>query len=170
MIRKTMLALAAIVVIVAALGFYLGTPQSAADQAMRLPVDPSPLVVETAGGARSFTIEIADDSSERAAGLMFRETMDDDRGMLFVFEETRPVAFWMKNTPMPLDLVFIGQDGRILATLPGEPFSEAPISPGGPVRFVLELKRGTADMAGIKDGDRVRHPVIDKVSGAGNAD
>ena len=68
-----LLAIVAIVVIVGALGFYLGMPQSSADQAMRLPVDPAPLVAETAAGERSFTIEIADDTSERSAGLMFRE-------------------------------------------------------------------------------------------------
>ena len=168
MIRKFLLALAAIVVIVGALGFYLGMPGSSADQAMRLPVDPTPLVVETAGGERSFTVEIADDRSERAAGLMFRETMDYDHGMLFVFSETKEVGFWMKNTPMPLDIIFVGEDGRVRATLPGEPFSEASISPGGPIRFVLELKRGTAQKAGIKDGDMMRHPAIAEVAGAGN--
>jgi uncharacterized membrane protein (UPF0127 family) len=168
MIRKTLLAIAAIVAIVVALGFYLGMPQLAADEAMRLPVDPAPLVAETSGGKRSFTIEIADDPSERSAGLMFRESMDDDHGMLFVFQQTGPIGFWMKNTPMPLDLIFIGQDGRIRDILPGEPFSEAPISPGEPVRFVLELKRGTAEKAGIKEGDVLRHPVVDAAAGAGN--
>ena len=127
MIRKIWLAAAAIVAIIAALGFYLAMPQPTAanSQAMRLPVDPVPLVAETAAGERSFRIEIADDQSERSAGLMFRETMADDHGMLFVFEQTQPVGFWMKNTPMPLDLLFIGQDGRVRDILPGEPFSEA---------------------------------------------
>jgi uncharacterized membrane protein (UPF0127 family) len=168
MIRKSLLAIVAIVVIVGALGFYLGMPQSSADQAMRLPVDPTPLVAETAAGERSFTIEVADDPSERSAGLMFRESMDDDHGMLFVFPETKPVAFWMRNTPMPLDIVFIGEDGKVLDVLPGEPFSEALISPGTTVqvRFVLELKRGIAEKAGIMDGGAIRHPAI---NGAGSA-
>ena len=65
---------------------------------------------------------------------------------------------------MPLDLIFIGQDGSIRDILPGEPFSEALISPGEPVRFVLELKRGTAEKAGIKDGDLVRHPAINEAA------
>jgi uncharacterized membrane protein (UPF0127 family) len=169
MTRKILLAVVAIVAIVAALGFYVGMPQSSADQAMRLPVDPAPLVAETAGGERSFTIEIADDQSERSAGLMFRETMDDDHGMLFVFQETRPVGFWMKNTPMPLDIVFIGEDGKVLDVLPGEPFSEALVSPGTstPVRYVLELKRGIAEKAGIKEGGAIRHPAIARTAGAG---
>lgn len=160
MIRKTLLAAAATVVIVAALALYLGMPQSAADQSMRLPVDPTPLVAQTADGERKFTIEVADDQSERSAGLMFRETMDVDHGMLFVFPETRQVGFWMKNTPMPLDLLFVGEDGAVRDILPGEPFSEAMIAPSGPVRFVLELKRGTAAAAGIKPGDTLRHPAI----------
>jgi uncharacterized membrane protein (UPF0127 family) len=91
---------------------------------------------------------------------MFRETMPDDRGMLFVFEETRQLAFWMKNTPMPLDLLFIGPDGKIKAILPGEPYSEAAISPDEPVRYVLELKAGTAAKQGISDGDLIKHRMI----------
>ena len=83
---------------------------------------------------------------------MFRETMDDDHGMLFVFEQSRPVSFWMRNTPMPLDLVFIDATGSVRDILPGEPFSETPIGPAAPVKFVLELKRGVADTAGIEAG------------------
>ncbi len=158
--RYMLLAAAAVVVIVAALGAFLGSPPLAADNAMHLPVDAAPLLAETATGERSFTIEIADDPSERSAGLMFRETMADDRGMLFVFPQTKQVGFWMKNTPMPLDLVFIGEDGVVRDVLPGEPFSEAPISPAEPVRYVLELKRGTAEKAGIGRGTTLRHPAI----------
>ena len=66
----------------------------------------------------------------------------------------------MKNTPMPLDLIFVGQDGRIRAIKKGEPLSEAIISPGEPVRFVLELKAGTAAKDGIADGNLLRHPAI----------
>ncbi|MCX7305372.1 MAG: DUF192 domain-containing protein [Hyphomicrobiales bacterium] len=143
-------------------------PQSAADQSMRLPVDPAPLVVETKSGERSFTIEIADDPSERSAGLMFRDAMDDDHGMLFVFPDSKLLGFWMKNTPMPLDLVFIGDDGKVKDILPGEPFSEALIAPGEPTRFVLELKRGTAEKSGIADGDVLHHPTIDAVAGTAN--
>ena len=170
MLRKSIFALVAVVVILAALGVYLMLPRpsSADGQPMLLPVDPVPLVVETAGGDRSFTIEIADDSSERSNGLMFRQTMADDHGMLFIFEDTQPVGFWMKNTPMPLDLLFIGQDGRVRDILPGEPFSEAVISPDEPVRFVLELKAGTAARDGIRDGDFLKHPAINEAPGAAN--
>ncbi|MBL8576160.1 MAG: DUF192 domain-containing protein [Mesorhizobium sp.] len=171
MMRKILLAAAGVLVILAAAGFYfvyVGMQPTLADQAMRLPVDPVPLVFETASGEKSFTIEIADDNNERARGLMFRETMDDDRGMLFVFQETRPLSFWMKNTPMPLDLIFVGQDGRVIDILPGESFSEAPIGPADPARFVLELKRGTAEKSGIADGDFVRHPAVNEAPGAAN--
>ena len=168
MIRKTVLAVAAIVAIVAALGIYLALPQatSASSQAMLLPVDPAPLIAETAAGERSFRIEIADDESERSAGLMFRENMDDGHGMLFVFENQREVGFWMKNTPMPLDLLFIAQDGTIKAIKRGESFSEAVISPGVPVRFVLELKAGIASKNGIVDGEKARHRAINQAAGA----
>ena len=143
----------------------LHAPAAADNHAMILPVDPAPLVAETDDGDQRFSIEVADEQRERAAGLMFRQTMRDDHGMLFVFEETRPVGFWMKNTPMPLDLVFIGEDGEVRSVLPGEPFSEASISPNVPVRFVLELKRGIAQKNGIEEGDRIRHPLIDEVAG-----
>ncbi|RUU04801.1 DUF192 domain-containing protein [Mesorhizobium sp. USDA-HM6] len=148
--------------------FYTLSPGSADGQAMMLPADPTPLVAVTRSGEHSFSIEIADTSEEREAGLMFRKDMADDHGMLFVFERPGEVNFWMKNTPMPLDLVFIGQDGRIKAIKRGEPESEAIISPGQPVSFVLELKAGTAAKDGLKDGDLLHHPAIAKASGAGS--
>jgi hypothetical protein len=145
--------------------YFSGLKPGLAD-AMLLPIDGTPLVVSTGSGDRSFSIEIADTSAEREAGLMFRRTMADDHGMLFVFERTGEVDFWMKNTPMALDLVFVGQDGRVKAIKRGEPESEAIISPGQPVRFVLELKAGTAAKDGIKEGDFLRHPAIGAGSGS----
>jgi uncharacterized protein len=139
---------------------------SAQEHPMLLPVDPAPLLVETATGEQRFSIEIADDGIERARGLMFRRTMPDYRGMLFIFEQTQRVSFWMKNTPMPLDLLFIGEDGVVKAILQGIPYSEAPIGPATPVRFDLELTAGTAQKAGIAEGDRMRHPRIDEIAGA----
>ena len=144
----------------------LQPPIAAQEQAMELPVHPEPLVAETDAGERAFNVEIADDPVERSRGLMFRQEMDNDHGMLFVFEESQPVGFWMKNTPLPLDLVFIGQDGKVRAIEKGEPFSEAPIAPGEPVQFVLELNAGTAAEAGIENGDLIRHPAISQAAGA----
>ena len=170
MIRKLLLAACATVLIVAGLGAYIALPEPtfAAESAMLLPVDPVPLVAQTDSGDKSFTIEVADDASERSKGLMYRKTMEDDHGMLFVFEQTQPVGFWMKNTPMPLDLLFIGQDGRVKDIKPGKPFSEASISPNQPVRFVLEFKSGIAGKAGIKAGDLLKHPVINAAPGMGS--
>jgi uncharacterized protein len=146
--------------------FSLQQPAVAQSEAMLLPVHPERLVAETDEGERPFTIEIADDPGERSRGLMFRQEMDKSHGMLFVFDESQPVGFWMKNTPLPLDLVFIGQDGKVRAIEKGEPFSEAPIAPGEPVQFVLELNAGTAAAAGIEEGDLIRHPAISQATGA----
>jgi uncharacterized membrane protein (UPF0127 family) len=132
---------------------------------MELPVDAAPLTFEADGETVSFDIEIADTAERRARGLMFRTDLPQDRGMLFVFEETRPVGFWMKNTPSPLDLVFIGEDGRVIDILPGEPFSTASIAPDGPSRFVLELNQGTSQRVGLEAGTRLNHPAIDEVAG-----
>ncbi len=134
--------------------------------AMELPVDAAPLTFEADGETVAFEVEIADTPENRARGLMFRTDLPEDRGMLFVFEQTRQVSFWMQNTPLPLDLVFIGEDGVVKAIMQGIPFSEAPIGPAEPVRFVLELKAGTAQKAGIAVGDRLRHPRIDEAAGA----
>lgn len=142
--------------------FVASAPLRADGQAMVLPIDPAPLIAETAGGDVSFKVEIADDDDERSAGLMYRNFLPDDRGMLFVFPQQREVGFWMKNTPLPLDLVFIDEDGVVQGIRPGEPFSEAAITPGVPVQYVLELKRGTAAKLGIAEGAEIHHPVIAK--------
>ena len=172
MTRRSWLVTGAIVaMLIVAAGFYayrgLLAPAVASGT---LPVDPVPLVVETQDGARSFSIEVADDPAERAQGLMYRRDMADDHGMLFVFEETQQVGFWMKDTVLPLDLIFIGQDGRIRAILPGEPLSLTPIAPDEPVRYVFEVKRGIAARNGIRDGDLVRHPDIEARGSVGEGD
>jgi uncharacterized protein len=135
-----------------------------AAEPMLLPVDEAPLVADTEGGERLFTVEIAETPEQQARGLMFRQQMDRDHGMLFVFPETRRTSFWMRNTPMPLDLVFIGEDGRVVSIEQGEPFSERPIGPAEPVRFVLEIGAGIAHETGIQPGTRLRHPRIDAVA------
>jgi len=157
---------AAAVIVVGGYALLRPTPGPASGQT--LPVDPAPLVVLTDGGERNFSIEVADEPAERQQGLMFREDMADDHGMLFVFAETQHVGFWMKDTPLALDLIFIGHDGRVRAVRRGEPLSVASITPNVPVRFVFEVKAGIAEKIGLKEGDRVRHPVIDGVSGEGN--
>ena len=95
---------------------------------------------------------------------MYRRSMPDDHGMLFAFDQSEPLAFWMKNTPMPLDLVFVSSRGEVRAVRQGTPFSTDIISPNEPVRFVLELKAGMAEKAGIADGAVMHHPVIEAAS------
>jgi len=146
-------------------GAALGQVLAGEGRPMTLPLDATPLIVTTAGGERRFWIEVADDEEERAAGLMFRQDMPDDRGMLFVFQHTQHLSFWMKNTPMPLDLLYLDEQGVVGAILAGRPFSEDSLSPPFPARFVLELKAGTAARNGIAVGDRMRHPEIARASG-----
>lgn len=113
------------------------------------------------GGGESFAVEVADDGAERAQGLMFREAMDPGAGMLFVYEEPRRVAFWMKNTLIPLDMVFADATGRVTRVhsmaVPGD---ETPIDGGEGVQFVLEINGGLAARLGLLPGAEMRHPAI----------
>ncbi|SCX77571.1 DUF192 domain-containing protein [Rhizobium sp. NFACC06-2] len=121
-----------------------------------------PLQIETAGGkSHDFTAELALNNAQREQGLMFRKSMPLENGMLFDFGEPRDVAMWMRNTLIPLDMLFIGRDGRITHIHENAvPHSEAIISSRGPVKFVLELNGGTAKRYGIKPGDVVRSAQI----------
>ena len=149
------------------LALWLLPLSAGAQEPMLLPVHPERLIIETATGEKSFSIEVADEPEKRRRGLMFRRSMRDDHGMLFVFEESGRLGFWMQNTPMPLDLLFIGEDGQVRAIEQGEPFSTDSIAPPVMVRFVLELNAGTALSSGIAVGDSVRHPVISAAIGSG---
>ncbi|MGL4279591.1 MAG: DUF192 domain-containing protein [Albidovulum sp.] len=112
------------------------------------------------GGAR-FAVEIADDDAERAKGLMFRKELSASAGMLFIYERPQSVAFWMKNTLIPLDMVFIGADGRVNGVHAGAiPGDLTPI-PGPPeTLMVLEIKGGLAARLGLAEGAELRHPRI----------
>ncbi|KMO39957.1 hypothetical protein VQ02_08920 [Methylobacterium variabile] len=120
-----------------------------------------PLTIASRTGQHSFQVEVMRDDAGRAQGLMFRRAMAPDRGMLFDFERTAPVSMWMKNTYLPLDMLFIRADGtvaRIAADT--EPLSTRTISSGEPVLAVLELNAGTAARLGLRAGDRVEHPLF----------
>jgi uncharacterized membrane protein (UPF0127 family) len=92
---------------------------------------------------------------------MFRRHMPEGQGMLFDFQREQPTSFWMKNTYIPLDMIFIRGDGRILRIAENTvPLSEALVTSGGPVRAVLEVNAGTARKLGIAPGDRVAHPIF----------
>ncbi|WP_279602105.1 DUF192 domain-containing protein [Methylobacterium sp. E-005] len=120
-----------------------------------------PLTIVTKSGPKRFDVEVMRDDAGRSRGLMFRRHMAVDHGMLFDFEQDVPVTMWMKNTYLPLDMVFIRPDGtisRIAADT--EPLSTAIIPSGGPVTAVLELNAGTAAKLGIQPGDRIEHPMF----------
>src|SRR5688572_6234044 len=119
------------------------------------------VTIDTANGPVRFIVEIADDEQERNRGLMFRESLADDRGMLFHFQEPERASFWMRNTIISLDIIFIGVDGRILNIAERTtPYSEAGIPAAGMTRGVLEIRGGRAAELGIRAGDRVHHRIF----------
>ena len=131
--------------------------------AAQLPTDSERLVIETRNGPVAFSVELALTADDRATGLMNRQSMPADHGMLFKFDQTRQVLMWMKNTPLPLDMIFIDADGVVVRIAEDTtPFSETIIPSVAPVRYVLELNGGTAAKRGIATGDQVRHRVIGK--------
>ena len=124
------------------------------------------LTIESNNGATrtEFVAELAATPQHRASGLMFRTKLADNHGMLFDFKETRSVSMWMKNTPLPLDMIFSDDRGRVLYIARNTvPYSEEIITPGIPVYAVLEVKAGTAHRLHISPGDRL----IAAIFGAG---
>lgn len=114
------------------------------------------LTIITDTGRHVFDVEWALSREEQACGLMFRDEMAEDHGMVFDFGTDRDVSFWMRNTYISLDMVFITGDGVVLAVAERTPtLSDAPIPSGGPVRYVLEVVAGTADSIGLEAGDIV---------------
>ena len=117
------------------------------------------LTVVTASGEHAFWVEIADDEAERARGLMFRDPLADDRGMLFQFPDMAERGFWMENTPSSLDIVYIDDTGRIVSIARHTtPFSRATVPSYGPAKGVLEVRAGRTEEIGARPGDTVRHP------------
>ena len=115
------------------------------------------------GGKARFRVELADTPEERGKGLMFRDSMSSGAGMLFVFESPREVAFWMKNTLIPLDMIFIGADGRVgrvhARAVPGD---LTPIPGPDETLMVLEIGGGLAARLGLGEGAELRHPALDQ--------
>lgn len=115
-----------------------------------------PLTVVIGGKQHGFRVELAQTMEEQAKGLMFRTAMGGDEGMLFPFDPPRDASFWMKNTVIPLDIVFIGTDGQVLnIDANAVPYSLEPRSSAGVVKAVLELNGGRAAQLGIVPGARV---------------
>lgn len=123
----------------------------------------TPLTVQTASGTHAFQVEVANDDATRAQGLMYRRKLDPDKGMLFDFGRDQPVAMWMQNTYVALDMVFILADGTVHRVEDHTtPLSTRSIESGVDVRYVLELAAGTADRLGITRGSKVKHAIIGK--------
>jgi len=119
------------------------------------------LKITSKNGAHIFGVEMALTPEEQAKGLMFRKELPEGQGMLYDFHQEQPTSFWMKNTYVSLDMIFIRGDGRILRIAENTvPLSEALVPSGGPVRAVLEVVAGTAKKLGIAPGDRVTHPIF----------
>ena len=124
------------------------TPSGAAGQ--------DTIEIVTRSGVHAFAVELATTEEERERGLMYRKQLPDGHGMLFDFHGEQPVSFWMHNTYLPLDMIFIQGNGRVLRVAENaQPMSDALIPSGGPVRAVLEVIAGTARKFGIAAGDRV---------------
>jgi uncharacterized membrane protein (UPF0127 family) len=122
--------------------------------------------IVTRTGVHAFAVELATNEAERAVGLMFRKELPEGRGMLFDFHEDQPVQFWMHNTYIPLDMIFIARDGRIVRVAENaKPMSDDLVPSGRPVRAVLEVIAGTARKLGIAAGDRVMGSFFGKSGG-----
>lgn len=112
-------------------------------------------------GTARFTVALADDNAERAQGLMFVEEMGTFEGMLFVYETPRRATFWMRNTLIPLDMLFAGPDGTIRSIhAEAVPLDETTIDGGEGIQFVLEINGGLAARLGIAPGAVLQHPAI----------
>lgn len=115
-----------------------------------------PLDFVTTSGTHHFSVEVMRTDAQRERGLMFRRYMPPDRGMLFDFKVEQPVMMWMKNTYLPLDMVFINRNGMVTSIAANaEPLSERIIPSGGPAYAVVELNAGTAARIALKSGDQV---------------
>lgn len=127
------------------------------------PLKVAPLEILTHHGVLHFRVEIADTEDSREYGLMNRKSLPGDRGMLFDFKVPQPVSFWMKNTFIPLDMIFIAPDGKIISIAhEARPFDETPIGSQGVILGVLEIRGGRAAELGIEPGDRVREKIFSR--------
>ena len=132
-------------------------PHSAARAATDLDIVPLSLCGDA--GCRNFEVEVARSPDQQARGLMFRESLGRERGMLFPFPSPRPASFWMKNTLIPLDMIFIRADGTIARIAANTvPHSLEPVGVAEPVAAVLEIAGGRAAQLGIREGDRATWP------------
>jgi uncharacterized membrane protein (UPF0127 family) len=149
---------AAVVVVLAILASLLASRPVVAEDGVF-----EPLSIIANGRTHEFMVEVMRTDEEHARGMMFRRSLAPDKGMLFEFKAEKVASFWMQNTYVPLDMVFIRSDGTIhRIEKQAEPLSTRSISSGVPVIAVLELLGGTADRLGLGPGDRVEHALFAK--------
>jgi uncharacterized protein len=120
-----------------------------------------PVVIDTSGGKEvEVQVEIADDVAEQAKGLMYRKTLGEDRGMLFVYPDERELSYWMKNTLIPLSIAYIDSKGRIVDILDMKPLDDRPphYVSSEPVQYALEVNKGFFEKNGVKEGDHAELP------------
>jgi uncharacterized membrane protein (UPF0127 family) len=117
-----------------------------------------PLTIRSKTGAHHFTVEVAATAEQQERGLMFRKEIAPDRGMIFPYDPPQEVSFWMKNTLIPLDIIFIRSDGTIARIANAQAMDITPLPSGEPIALVLEIGAGRAKQLGIKEGDTVTWP------------
>jgi hypothetical protein len=107
-------------------------------------------------GRKTFTLEVADTDATRQLGLMYRDSLPANRGMLFIFPDEQRLGFWMKNTRIPLDIIYLDSAGQVVCIRQMKPFDERSVPSGSPARFAIELNQGAA--AAVKVGDKLAIP------------
>jgi uncharacterized membrane protein (UPF0127 family) len=112
-----------------------------------------PLIIRSANGVHRFTVEVAATPAQQERGMMFRRSDAPNHGMIFPFNPPRDASFWMENTLIPLDIMFIRSDGTIARITQAKALDETPLPSGEPVALVLEIRGGRAAELGIKEGD-----------------
>jgi len=130
-------------------------PEATERQVPQSGLEKAELTIRSNGRAHRFAVEVARTAEEQRHGMMFRTAIGPNEGMLFPYAEPQPVAFWMRNTLIPLDIIFIRTDGTIARVATAQPRSDALVPSGEPVVAVLEIAGGRAAELGIREGDRV---------------
>jgi uncharacterized membrane protein (UPF0127 family) len=129
-----------------------------AEQRAQIGLQQVPLTIHSANGDHRFTVDVARTPAQQERGLMFVRSLPGDRGMIFPYDPPQDVAFWMKNTLIPLDIIFIRSDGTIVRIANAKALDQTPLPAGEPIAVVLEIRGGRAAELGIKAGDRVDWP------------
>lgn len=134
------------------------SPAAAPDDKAQSGLQRVPLTITGASGTHRFTVDVAATPEQQERGLMFVRSLAPDKGMIFPYDPPQPVAFWMRNTLIPLDIIFIRSDGRIARIANARPLDETPLPSGEPVAAVLEIAGGRAAELGIREGDLATWP------------